>query len=79
MHHLREGCVLGRQRVGLLCRVVDLIWHMAEDRMPMQKVEHQQQPKDLILSKLKTNQVAIKDKSILHPCGLHLTAGQAGP
>ena len=54
--------------MGLLCRVVDLIWHMAEDRMPTQKVEHQQQPKDLILSKLKTNQVVIKDKSILHPC-----------
>ena len=45
----------------------------------MRKVKHQQQPADLNLSKLEIIQVAIKDKPILHPHGLHHTTGQAGP
>ena len=52
---------------------------LPQRRMPKLKVKHQQQLINLSLSKLKFNQVAIKDKQILHPCGTQRATGQAGP
>ena len=61
------------------CRIVDLLWHMAKQDANAEREAPIAAKKDPCLSKPKANQVAIKDKPILHPCGLHRITGQAGP
>ncbi len=60
------------------CRIMDLPWHMAKEDAKAE-CEEPAAAKGSEPENLKLDQVAIKDKQLLHPGGLQSSTGQAGP